>query len=746
MEDQINNNDNSLLSIEELMDNFNNFKKNCQLKDEDYLITMENFLNSLKKLNHNQLILQNKLNDILKNQINTDNFINNLNNDFIHYKLSSKNSNTLPLNNVQLSKTKKYFIDPLKNDLSTIDDIKDTSLNTSNTLNSSSRNRISSKSSNIKRKRGRPPKKRTVDTVIINGSDSNTNNKKFKSEDSMDHDDNDDDSIHFDDTDPDYLDNTHNNNSNIPYNKKKLLSSSSSNTLDDTNDNFDQIINDSKKQKELEKRRNDREKMLVSLKYNDRFKAKLFMEKNKRVLQAMKDEERRKKLTSSNNNNNSSQNDLLNSSSSSQNSNIQTIFPNNNKKLSNNNEDDLQTVINKHFLTFSDHISQTKSSPSPLHNSNNTSNTNNNNNNEDHDEDNNDFTTDQSISDSLNAATEAAAAAVAAVTASNPEMFNNNNTNNSNDTNNNNNTNDANDDTNDNTNDTNNNNKDVSSMIENELSMINNNNNSSNTPSSQQIDIHDNNIIHHPIELICNYGFFYLKDNPNDPISTGYYLQLKFKSKEDQLIHNHHPTLDINQEKMNAHTLKHDIEIETNFAFEILSHTILTDKYVNSLEYFLMEFSWENKLVDLGLKLRESKRTWQRRKALFALFEFWRDQSREKRNFNNFTMLHAVKEMENYRIFINRSVSWFYNHITLLKMILYDLCDNTNTQWREWMFPKDKPLPIIDLNNNITKDNLNEAIDNALTLDFLDDGTVNKELKPSQVLKSKQHQQIQNES
>ena len=103
-----------------------------------------------------------------------------------------------------------------------------------------------------------------------------------------------------------------------------------------------------------------------------------------------------------------------------------------------------------------------------------------------------------------------------------------------------------------------------------------------------------------------------------------------------------------------------------------------------------------------------------------------------------FSILHAVKEMENYRIFINRSASWFYNHITLLKMILYDLCDNTDTQWREWMFPKNCKLPVIDGHTAdgelITAYNINRIIDNMLTFDFLGDGSANVDVKFSKVV------------
>lgn len=236
-----------------------------------------------------------------------------------------------------------------------------------------------------------------------------------------------------------------------------------------------------------------------------------------------------------------------------------------------------------------------------------------------------------------------------------------------------------------------------------------------------------------PVELYCRQGFFYEKSS-NVPITAGQYLDLKFRHKEEELIKltmNEEDYAEITrQDRINAYFLKPDVDIETAMACQVLSNVILTERYVNSLEYFLMEFRWENRLVSLGLKLRESKRTWQRRKALFALFEFWRDKSRDKRGFADFTLLHAVKEMENYRVFINRSVSWFYNHITLLKMILFDLCDNTDTNWREWMFDKNAELPVIG-QNGVDVASINKQIDNLLTLDFLEDGSKNSTKKSS---------------
>ena len=252
-----------------------------------------------------------------------------------------------------------------------------------------------------------------------------------------------------------------------------------------------------------------------------------------------------------------------------------------------------------------------------------------------------------------------------------------------------------------------------------------------------------------PIELVCRDGFFFHKDEPCAPIATGEYLEFRFSPKAKQLQIENAANLErkgtgfqvatlTKHDRTNSHFIRHDVSLENDEACRILSRITLTERYVNTLEYFLMEFKWENKLVALGWSLRESKRTWQRRKALFALFEFWREQSQVKRGFPRYTIMHAVKEMENYRIFINRSVSWFYNHITLLKMILYDLCDNVDSQWREWMFPRGSSPPVLGETTAdgtlVTEDNLNALIDNMLTLDFLDDGSKNKQIKSSQMI------------
>ena len=51
-----------------------------------------------------------------------------------------------------------------------------------------------------------------------------------------------------------------------------------------------------KRQKQLDLLRDSREKMLVNMKYNDRERAKSFIESNKKILMAMKEEERRRKM------------------------------------------------------------------------------------------------------------------------------------------------------------------------------------------------------------------------------------------------------------------------------------------------------------------------------------------------------------------------------------------------------------------------------------------------------------------
>lgn len=648
---------------------------------------------------------------------------------------------SLPTGAVQVSKSKRYFTDPsassdhihqLKSDSSIQHKI-----NGSSPLPPSNTNK-----NPAKRKRGRPPKKRTVETVIIN--EKNMINLDVENKDTTE------DDVH-----------THNDdNEKSPQDKKEALmhvlpsslvspkmnasssstslstsppsssrssspSSAPSNVMPSTlptaettnfqenedigtitadspiittriitplarkrllganvdNDNIivemssssvsadvtaDSSSNVNRQQRELDKRRDSREKMLVNMKYNDREKAKSFMESNKKLLQAMREEERRKRMTAL-------IYDTQPTSASTQPSSAISLstLPEQSFKIEDhiqptkkigissmlNNED---SILTTDFPSPSNELKRVRSQ-------------------DDQDD----------VPHTLRQLRRRRASSyLTTPTVSSIEGHTNN---------------------------------DI------ELA----------SPINKKNDSQASLLLASPIELLCRDGFFYRRNMPNTPITTGAYLEFKFKSKEDELI-----SLTMSQkdfvdrtkhDRMNAHFLKPDIEIETEMAFTILSKTTLTEKYVNSLEYFLMEFRWENKLVGLGLKLRESKRTWQRRKALFALFEFWRDQSREKRKFHNYTILHAVKEMENYRIFINRSVSWFYNHITLLKMILYDLCDNIATQWREWMFSKDVPLPILSV-DGVSEENINEAIDNVLTLDFLDDGTENNQVKSSKVI------------
>lgn len=472
-------------------------------------------------------------------------------------------------------------------------------------------------------------------------------------------------------------------------------------------------------QRELDKRRDSREKMLVSMKYNDRQKAKSFMESNKKVLQAMKEEERRKRMSALIYDSGISGTKQMLSSTVPSAKLQEHIFKLEEKAPTQSKKMGISTMLNgEEFATsFS-------SPPSPEGNKRRRS---------------FDYFSDEphtlrqlrkkKIANYLSVPTMGdidSPSSIGGMTTATSIVNDGANDENKKDE-----TDDVDVDYVENTPNTaghDTNGDGVKSGIPLVASESANGNPTNNKKSDSQTSL----LLTSPIELLCKDGFFFRRNTPENPINVGTYLEFKFKPKEEELIN-----LTVNQkdfaertkqDRINAHFLKPEIQVETEFAFQILSKITLTEKYVNSLEYFVMEFRWENKLVGLGLKLRESKRTWQRRKALFSLFEFWRDQSREKRGFPHYTMMHAVKEMENYRIFINRSVSWFYNHITLLKMILYDLCDNVESQWREWMYTKDSTLPTLG-QDGITDENINEALDNVLTLDFLDDGTENSQIK-----------------
>lgn len=810
--------------LKTISDQYNEIESLIISKDSSVNSSMEDLLESLKTISYNQTVLENKLEDALKNQMNTDVLVNdinerlnkiskkisnlpltsssstnhvnnqfdniNTNNDYHSSSLSSKrgpgrprkdnstinysnNSNStsndnvkalLPTGSVHISKSKRYFIDPSSNT---------NSIPSSASSSTAAATSISTSANLASRKRrGRPPKKRTVDTVIINGEGEDVKSMQRDTFTSLpsEYDDDKDEIIkdEIEDENQDSRDESQENDYEIEDIDDNGIANIDNNSKIDihlqTVDSMSQAIESKTKvtkpeinrqQRELEKLRDPRERMLVNMKYNDRDRAKSFMRSNQKLLMAMKEEERRRRMTAVTFQN-ENQNSMESSVKPTLTSDDSTTEINNDTALATpiTNEDPstkfgISTILNSEETAIVGEDPQNElniTSPG-------TENTN---------------TMDSSInlkkrgrSDSLTfkvsngdviepippiendavsdenpikifrkrkllssspAISGMSSSKTTPISSAGHEItnvlpiinrtFNHFKKNN----------------------------------LDSDASLIHRNAINSTTASDYQTTL----LLGSPIELVCKDGFFFRRNVPNVPITSGSYLEFRFLTKEKDLIKANEDEMKRDKDsgflvatltkhdRTNTHFLKPDVSKETELAFDILCKTTLTEKYVNSLEYFLMEFRWENKLVGLGLKLRESKRTWQRRKALFALFEFWRDQSQEKRGFKNFTILHAVKEMENYRIFINRSVSWFYNHITLLKMILYDLCDNVATQWREWMFQKSAKLPnlgdILEDGTTVTMDNINEALDNLLVFDFLDDGTQNNEIKSSKVI------------
>lgn len=774
-------------------------EKLYETRDITTTASIEELFTTLKTLSHNQTILENKLEDALKNQMNTDVLVNSLNSRMNQLSTTVANLSkvassgaanasrsdssqsvatngteqsrppsvrrgpgrprkdgtsrftdnsrlqvnpvkiSLPTGAVQVSKAKKYFVDP------------NAPPEPIPVVKSEPQEVTDAPAIPAKRKRGRPPKKRTVDTMVAQKNEVKNDAKpkedvveetpREKTPQPAEHElvllqpseplepvmpteqpmaiataspsmsvsppitsRSSSPSSHIANLIPsaaataETTDNPENENDKVgtiptenpiittriigPLARKRLLGAtadsdnimiemSSSSVAPDNG--LESSSNISRQQKELDKRRDSREKMLVNMKYSDREKAKSFMESNKKLLKAMREEERRKRMTALINGSSSVSPSEQPSPSATPTEPVQESAFQADNALQRSKKIGISSMLNN------DGTAALIENPEELLSRERS-----------HEADFQDFTDDEDEDDEDDEERYRKRISSNQSPSPSTHLFDN------------------------------------SPAFEKE-----------GTLSTRKGESQASLILASPIELLCRDGFFYQRDNPKVPITTGAYLGFKYKSKEDELVKlndNHRDFVDkTRHERMNAHFLRLDIECETENAFAILSKTTLTEKYVNSLEYFLMEFRWENKLVGLGLKLRESKRTWQRRKALFTLFEFWRDQSRRKRNFKNYTILHAVKEMENYRIFINRSVSWFYNHITLLKMILYDLCDNVDTQWREWMFNKDEALPTQGV-NNVNDDNINEAIDNVLTLDFLDDGTQNNQVKSSKVI------------
>lgn len=207
----------------------------------------------------------------------------------------------------------------------------------------------------------------------------------------------------------------------------------------------------------------------------------------------------------------------------------------------------------------------------------------------------------------------------------------------------------------------------------------------------------------HTVEFFTINNMFYTSEKPYCAISINYHVNLKYSEIRK------------NREKT---TLKHSLDFphilidESHAAVKLVGRHILTTHNFTSLEYFLTNFLAQCNLIKARLNPASSSDSWKSQKNMFLILMHWRQLSKEKRGYRNYTMLHAVKEIENYRLHLKKTITQISTPCPTNKHILSKICEEGNNNL-PWMFQVTTVLPTIG-QVGVTEDNIEEKLDQLL--------------------------------
>ena len=153
---------------------------------------------------------------------------------------------------------------------------------------------------------------------------------------------------------------------------------------------------------------------------------------------------------------------------------------------------------------------------------------------------------------------------------------------------------------------------------------------------------------------------------------------------------------------------------EGHIAAKIFGRCFMTESYAQSLDFFTVEFMQQYSLALLNLQAAPSLESWRKNKNLFFLLIHWRELSREKRLYRHYTILHAVKELENYRLHSNNTISRLCRSYHEIKQYLTGLCVE-GSLWQPWMYAEGAELPILG-KHGINPGNICQSLDKLLNL------------------------------
>ncbi|CCH60150.1 hypothetical protein TBLA_0C03470 [Henningerozyma blattae CBS 6284] len=234
-------------------------------------------------------------------------------------------------------------------------------------------------------------------------------------------------------------------------------------------------------------------------------------------------------------------------------------------------------------------------------------------------------------------------------------------------------------------------------------------------------------------ELIIHNDFVYLETNLTKPLTVCEYLELKFNKnyycrRLPMIMYGVTlPPKDTIYEPMEINSQD---ESELEDIMKILGNTPANCSFLHGFEYFVCETHWLNKMARKDEFLRDSVRGWEKRKHLMSLVIYWKHRTIESRRLPTFTLFHATKELENYRLFMHVTFSWLKDHISHIKRFLEAFIKERSKKSHPWAFHSTQNMPVLGKKGTTYK-NINARVDKVIHIKVSRDRTATKGIPSS---------------
>lgn len=187
-------------------------------------------------------------------------------------------------------------------------------------------------------------------------------------------------------------------------------------------------------------------------------------------------------------------------------------------------------------------------------------------------------------------------------------------------------------------------------------------------------------------EILFNDGIMWTNDIPRRTVTLKRYLKMRF----------YKTLIDANEEIDTKEylDLPDDIIKESKIIIVLLENLIMTKELYKSVDLFFCDFIQKYCMLYHGYKVNSVYTMfWENQKNLIKLIIFWRDISRELRDIPNFNLLHALLEIENYRIYSKMKIATLQMQTKHLKQFLSSVASSSRVA--SWMYPSGVHLPAL---------------------------------------------------